>query len=210
MVAQVMPLRSRARDGEATRDAILAAAAALLASGGEEGLSIRELCARAGVTAPTVYHHFGDKASLVARVIGSCFEEFDRAAAAAGAPGDPVAALRWAFDRYVEYGHAHPSHYRVLFARRQARPSAAAASSYDRLLQRVRAVAEAGRLRSSVGDAAAAFWAAVHGVTSLLIAGFAPPLGPAAVALVRDAMLAQLTTDAPVRRSRTISDDDHA
>src|SRR4030095_10612063 len=88
MVAQVMPLRSRARDGEATRDAILAAAAALLASGGEEGLSIRELCARAGVTAPTVYHHFGDKASLVARVIDSCFEEFERGAACPrGGPG---------------------------------------------------------------------------------------------------------------------------
>jgi AcrR family transcriptional regulator len=210
MTAQVAPLRSRTRDGEATRDVILAAAAALLAAGGEEGFSIRELCARAGVTAPTVYHHFGDKAALVTRVIDGCFAEFDRAAAACGAPDDPVQALRWGFDQYVEYGRTHPSHYRVLFARRQAHLSAAAASSYDRLLQRVRAVADAGRLQRPVGEVAAAFWAAVHGVTSLLIAGFEPPLGPAAVALVRDAMLAQLTTDAPARGSRGRPHDGHA
>ena len=50
-----------------------------------EGLTQRELGARAGVTAPTVYHHFGDKAALVTRVIDECFGEFDRATAAAGA-----------------------------------------------------------------------------------------------------------------------------
>ena len=88
-----------------------------------------------------------------------------------------------------------------MFARRPARVSAAAASSYERLRRRVRAVADAGRLRPSVEDAAAAFWSAVHGVTSLLIAGFTPPLTPSAVALVRDAMIAQLITTAPARRS---------
>src|SRR5262249_48382172 len=77
MTAQIAPLRTRARDGETTRDVILVAAAGLLAAGGEQGFSIRELCARAGVTAPTVYHHFGDKAALVTRVIDGCFEEFD-------------------------------------------------------------------------------------------------------------------------------------
>jgi AcrR family transcriptional regulator len=210
MAAQVTPLRARARVGERTREAILGAATSLLAAGGAEGFSIRELCARAGVTAPTVYHHFGDKAALVTRVIDECFGEFDRATAAAGAPADPVEALRWAFDRYVEYGTTHPSHYRVLFAHRQERPSAAAASSYDRLLQGVRAVADAGRLRRPVGEVAAAFWAAVHGVTSLLIAGFDPPLGAPVVAVVRDAMLAQLTTNAPDGGSEGRPPDGHA
>ena len=81
MPGQVTALRPRTRDGESTREAILSTAAALLAAGGEEGLSIREVCARAGVTAPTVYHHFGDKAALVARVVDDCFPEFDRAGA---------------------------------------------------------------------------------------------------------------------------------
>ena len=46
--------------------------------------------------------------------------------------------------------------------------------------------------RRPIEDATAAFWSAVHGVTSLLIAGFWKPGAPA-VALVCDAMIAQLT-----------------
>jgi len=43
-----------------------------------------------------------------------------------------------------------------------------------------------------IEDATAAFWAAVHGVTSLLINEFWSPEMPA-IALVRDAMTDQLT-----------------
>src|SRR4030095_9519678 len=57
MTAQVAPLRSRTRDGEATRDVILAAAAALLAAGGEEGFSIRGLWARGGGAGAALSHH---------------------------------------------------------------------------------------------------------------------------------------------------------
>src|SRR5262245_45087402 len=110
---------SAARDASAsTRDAILTAAEVILARGGEDALSIRELCARVGVTAPTIYHHFGDKDRLVAEVVDACFAEFDRALTTGRMPADPVEALRWGFDRYVAYGVAHPAHYRLLFQRR--------------------------------------------------------------------------------------------
>jgi AcrR family transcriptional regulator len=62
-------LRTRAEGAEATRRAILDAAEDLLAGVGEEGLSIREICIRAGVTPPTIYHHFGDKGALIDRVV---------------------------------------------------------------------------------------------------------------------------------------------
>jgi len=187
-------LRARDRGAAATRRSILAAAELLLAQGGEAGLSIRELCARTGVTPPTVYHHFGDKGALVDRLVDACFAEFDRSFTRRPAPADPVEALRWGFDRYVEYGLAHPKHYRLMFQRSMPRrPTAAALASYDRLRQRVAAIAAAGRLVPPVEDATAAFWSAVHGVTSLLIAGFWKPGAPA-VALVREAMLNQLIT----------------
>jgi len=187
-------LRARDAGSAATRRAILAAAEALLAQGGEAGLSIRELCARAQVTAPTVYHHFGDKGALLDRLVDTCFAEFDRAFTRRRPPADPVEALRWGFDRYVEYGLAHPAHYRLMFHRSMPRrPTPAALASYDRLRRRVAAIAAAGRLVPAVEDATAAFWSAVHGVTSLLIAGFWKPGAPA-VALVREAMLNQLTT----------------
>ena len=114
-------LRERNGGAAATRRAILAAAEALLARGGEAGLSIRELCARAGVTPPTVYHHFGDKGALVDRLVDACFAEFDRTFMRRRPPADPVEALRWGFDRYVEYGLAHPAHYRLMFQRSMPR-----------------------------------------------------------------------------------------
>src|SRR5215470_9094940 len=117
-MATTAPLaRSRDRESEATRRAILDAAGHLLATRGEDGLSIREVCARAGVTPPTIYHHFGDKQALVDRVVDDCFEAFDRSFAGRAAPADPVERLRWGFDRYVEHGLAHPTHYRLMFQR---------------------------------------------------------------------------------------------
>jgi AcrR family transcriptional regulator len=176
-----------------TRETILAAAERILARGGEDALSIRELCARVGVTAPTIYHHFGDKDGLVAEVVDACFAEFDEAIATGPLPADPVEALAWGFARYVAYGVEHPAHYRLLFQRRLATPTPSAVASYARLERLVEAIDAAGRLRVPVSEAAPAFWAAVHGVTTLVIAGFIPRDAPA-VQRVRDAMIAELTT----------------
>src|SRR5580765_6523898 len=125
MPARVAALRPREVTSEATRRAILDAAGELLATGGEDGLSIREVCARAGVTPPTVYHHFGDKAALVDRVVDDCFTAFDQASAARTPPADPVDALRWAADQYLRYGVERPTHYRLMFQQRHTRSSPA-------------------------------------------------------------------------------------
>jgi len=195
-----VPTRTEAARGKetppSTRDAIAAAAEAILARGGEDALSIREVCARVGVTAPTVYHHYGDKDGLVAAVVDACFAEFDRALGDGPMPTDPVEALAWAFERYVAYGTAHPAHYRLLFQRRRARPTPSAIASYARLEHLVGSIEAAGRLRVPVADAAPAFWAAVHGVTTLVIAGFISKTAPA-VQHVRDALTRQLTVPAP-------------
>lgn len=190
--------RSRAVESEATRRAILDAAGELLASGGEEKLSIREVCVRAGVTPPTIYHHFGDKAALVDRVVDDCFGAFDGAFEDRAPPTDPVERLRWGFDHYVEYGVAHPVPYRLMFFRSYGRPSAAGLASYDRLRRMVHAIDDAGRLAAPLEDATAAFWSSVHGVTSLVIAGFWPADAPA-IRLARDAMIAQLFRPAEPR-----------
>jgi AcrR family transcriptional regulator len=193
-------LRSRAVGAEATRRAILDAAEELLASVGEDGLSIREICLRAGVTPPTIYHHFGDKAALVDRVVDDCFAAFDRAFEDRTPPADPVERLRFLFDRYVEYGVTHPVHYRLMFLHPHGRPTPAGLASYDRLRRSVRAIADAGRLVPPIEDATAAFWSSVHGVTSLAIAGFLPRRA-AAIAIVRDAMIAELTRPANSARA---------
>ena len=198
-MAQPSTARPRALESAATRRAILDAAGELLASRGEEGVSIREVCLRAGVTAPTIYHHFGDKAALVDRIVDDCFTAFEVAFDDRTPPGDPVERLRWGYDHYVDYGVTHPVHYRLMFLRTHGRPTPAGLASYDRLRRMVRAIGDAGRLTAPVEDAAAALWSSVHGVTSLVIAGFLPRESPA-IHLARDAMFAQLTRPAATRR----------
>ena len=196
MPARATAERPRDLGSETTRRAILDAAAALLADRGESGLSIREVCARAGVTPPTIYHHFGDKAALVDRVVDDCFADFERAFRHRAVPRDQVEGLRWGFDRYVEYGLRHPVPYRLMFGQAPARASARGIASYDGLRRQVAAVDAAGRLRAPVEEATAAFWAAAHGVTALLVSGFWKEDSPA-IARVRDAMIAQLTEPPP-------------
>src|SRR6185369_275676 len=151
-----MPTRRAAKEPGSTREAILAAAERIVSRGGEDALSIRELCARVGVTAPTVYHHFGDKDGLLAEVVDACFAEFDQALVAGPIPTDPVAGLAWSFDRYVAYGVAHPAHYRLLLARRRKKPTTAATRSFLKLEDTVRAIEAAGRLTVPVDEAARA------------------------------------------------------
>jgi len=208
MIARIAAARSRNGASAATRRAILAAAADLLASGGEDGLSIRELCARANVTPPTIYHHFGDKQALVDRVVDDCFADFDGAFARRRVPADPVEALRWAFTRYVEFGTRHPTHYRLMFERGTIRPTPGALASYDGLRRCVAAIASAGRLRAPVEDATAACWAAVHGVTSLAIRRALDPESPA-IALLREAIITHLTS-APASRAERPKRSRHA
>lgn len=58
----------------AVRDRLLESAATLFARRGYEGTSVREICAAAGVTKPTLYYYFGSKMGLAK----SLFEEASR------------------------------------------------------------------------------------------------------------------------------------
>jgi AcrR family transcriptional regulator len=200
-MARAGTARGRDAESEATRRTILEHAAHLIATGGAERLSIRELCARAGVTAPTIYHHFGDKAALIDRVVDDAFAEFDRAFARRSVPADSVEHLRWSFGRYVEFGLRHPEHYRLMFEGATIRPTAGALASYDGLRRGIAAIDAAGRLRVGVEEGTAAAWAALHGVTSLAIREALQQQAPA-IAIMREALIAYITRDAGRRAPR--------
>ena len=59
-----------------TRRALIDAAADVIARRGVEAASTREIYLRAGVKAPTLYHHFGDKQGLLDAVVTEAFDRY--------------------------------------------------------------------------------------------------------------------------------------
>ena len=176
--AATRPARRRAPrgQGERLREEILEAAERLLIeTGSEDAVSIRAVAEAVGVTSPSIYLHFADKTELIYAVCEKNFAEFDRfIEEVAGGSKDPLDGLRRRGRAYVQFGLDHPEQYRILFMTPPPEGWSA-----DRILENaafghhlaaVQACLEAGVLAPadpvliSLG-----LWAAVHGVTSLLI-----------------------------------------
>ena len=177
------------------RDRLLLAAGQLLheAQGGD--VSTRAICARAGVQAPTLYHHFGSKQGLLDAVVNYGFTQY--VAEHTADVVDPVQALRSGWDSHVQYGLAHPGFYVLLYGQIEpAVPCTLTARAEDMLLDRLAEVARQGRLRVPPAEAAREIVAANVGVTLSLIAQPEDARDLAMSARVRDAVLGSLLTDA--------------
>jgi len=73
---------TRLRNMDARRRRILDAACAMLSGGGMEGLTLRGVAARAGVTVPTIYNLLGAKDAVVAALLVEALDAQDQAMAA--------------------------------------------------------------------------------------------------------------------------------
>lgn len=142
--------RARRGEGERLRDEIIVAAAELLAETDDESaVSIRAVAERVGVTAPTIYRHFADKDDLLFAVCSGVFVTLQGLMEAAiAAVADPLDGLRATLRTYVEFGIAHPEHYRLIFMRPPLLPAGMSLADF-------RAACEAGLPTATVDGAAA-------------------------------------------------------
>src|ERR1700681_2068540 len=97
------------------KDRLLLAAADLLdaAEGGE--VSTRQITERAGVQAPTLYHHFGNKQALLDAVVSHGFKRFLEERGAGEGANDPIDAIREGWDSHVAFGLEFPSAYAHIY-----------------------------------------------------------------------------------------------
>jgi AcrR family transcriptional regulator len=184
-----------------TRERILQAAGRLLAESGGAPVSTRAVCAAAGVGAPTLYHHFGDKDGLLDAVVTYGFDRYLSAKRARRTTGDPVEDLRGGWDAHVEFGLAQPAFYTLMYG--TGRRAGASEEAYRILLSMTEAVARAGRLRVPVKTAAHMIHAASVGVTLSLISGHPRDLDLSP--RTRDAILVAVTTDQAQGGSASLS-----
>jgi len=87
-----------------------------LAEHGIDGISLRDVARRAGVTPPAVYRHFQDKDQLIDAIAAECMERlYSTMAEAIGKASDnALARFRHAGIAYVQFAVAHPEHFRVI------------------------------------------------------------------------------------------------
>lgn len=173
-----------------TRDRLLLVAAQLLEESGDRTLSTRAVCARAGVQAPSLYHHFGSKQGLIDAVVEHGFTQYT-APADDGEEVGPLDALRRGWDQHVAYGLEHPGFYTMLHGNvRPGRPCAITAPARAMLTALVERAAKLGLVVVPVADAVALIGAANVGATLGLIAGDADP---SLSTELREATLAHIT-----------------
>ncbi|MFI7587370.1 TetR/AcrR family transcriptional regulator [Spongisporangium articulatum] len=154
-----------ARIGSA-RDRLLTATTQLLEEKAPAEPSTREICARAGVQAPTLYHHFGNKQGLVDEVLNHGFSQY-----LDDGSGDALDRVRAGWEKHVDFGLDHPAYYALLYGRvREGIPCAITGPALERLTRLFGELAADGRLLTTAQEAAERLLAANVGITLALIA----------------------------------------
>ncbi len=109
-LAAEAPSRHRERrDPGATRQALLAAGAALFSEQGYDAVPIEAVAARAGVNKALISYHFRGKRGLYGAILASSFEALaSRLAAAERGAGSAVDALRALIEVFAGFRREHP------------------------------------------------------------------------------------------------------
>jgi AcrR family transcriptional regulator len=97
--------------------ALIATALKLVEESDVAALTLREVARRAGVTHAAPYHHFKNKAALLAVLAEEGYRALytEQLQAAAKAGADPIARLQAIGLAYVRFAIHHPGHFRVMF-----------------------------------------------------------------------------------------------
>lgn len=153
-----------------TEDALLRAAEALLERGGPDGLTTRAVCDAANVTAPTLYHHFGDKNGLLDALLAKGLDAFLNRKQASPETADARKDLISGWESFIGFALERPQLFRLMVRRFGDNPTilAAAMATTDARLTRL---AAEGRLATDVEFARRSLLALSNGVTALWAQG---------------------------------------
>jgi len=165
------------RDPAPTRAAIIAAAGALLESGGPEAVTLRSVGAAAGVSRSAAYRHFDDKADLLralaAQTLTDLAERIRRAAESDG----HHSRLHRGCVAYLSHALAQPHHYQLIFGDTPiAEPGQELTAAADQGMLALQELVESAQVEDELGsglprELATILWVFLHGLAQLQITG---------------------------------------
>lgn len=100
------------------RTALLDAALAVIDEIGPQGLTIREVARRAGVSHAAPYRHFADRDELILAVVEQGFDRLQATmdAEKQAADDNPVSQFAASGMAYLQFAFENPAYYRVMFS----------------------------------------------------------------------------------------------
>lgn len=164
--------RARKGEGERLRETLLAVTERLLVENGDASrVSVRAIVNAVGRTSPALYRHFADKRELMWAVCERQWQQLETMMLETAALGrDPVDAIRRAGRAYVRFGIDNPQVYRLLFTTRPNADELTRVECFDHLVGLVETAIHASAIEAAEPYAVACgLWAALHGLTSLLV-----------------------------------------
>ncbi|MEX5719913.1 TetR/AcrR family transcriptional regulator [Geodermatophilus maliterrae] len=159
----------------AVRRLLVERAARMLAD--REPVTLRALVEGTGVSTMAVYTHFGGMPGLWSAVRQEGFSRLTGRLAGVPHTADPVHDLAALGVAYARNGLAHPELYRAMFdAGARLADEAAAGAPFERLVAAVARARDEGRLAAPTDPRTLAtqYWAAGHGLVSLVVQGVLP------------------------------------
>lgn len=164
---------------EALAEELLQQAAAMIAQGGSENLSVRKVSQAAGTSTSAVYSLFGSREALVAAVYERAVRGF--AASQQLDPGlNPQEELLILGIRYRAWALDNPNLYPVMFGGKHGTPTDEMRSFSESILKplfrAVQRAIDSGYLRpGSAQQISLCVWAQVHGYVALELSGLFQP-----------------------------------
>lgn len=162
------------------KNALIKAGVEILSKEGIEGLSLRKVAQRAGVSHSAPYSHFPDKQSLIAAISTEGFNQLyaELDAAVSAHANDPKRQLLEGTRSYIRFAIEHTDTFKIMFSgvleKEKEYPAFVDISriTFERVVDIVRACQEAGVLRAASPEMlAVAVWGQVHGIVSLALEG---------------------------------------
>ena len=162
------------------KNALIKAGVEILSKEGIEGLSLRKVAQRAGVSHNAPYSHFPDKQSLIAAISTEGFKQlYDELNVAVSTYiNDPKRQLQEGAWAYVQFALNNTDTFKIMFSgvleKEKEYPAFVEIShqTFNRVVDIVRACQAAGLLRTTPPEMmAVSVWGQIHGIISLILEG---------------------------------------
>lgn len=159
---------------------ILSSARDIYLDEGLQGLSMRKIAAKVGVSATALYRHFDNKEAIVAEMLEEGFRIFGRYLYRALAEPTVEGRMQASGQAYLDFALEQPKYYETIFMspteiwtdQLPESHVAGGLATFQFLIDRVREGMDAGILRrDDAEDVAVTIWAQSHGLVSLYLTG---------------------------------------